>query len=103
MQKCKFNQTFLRFLGHTVSKDGLHLDQDRVSAVANAPDPHDTSFLRFFLGLVLWYSMFIPDFSTVFEPLCATLRESTDWKFKWSAVAESSFTEIKRLISESPA
>ncbi len=43
--KCKFNQTSLRFLGHTISKDELHPDQDRVSAVANAPAPHDTSSL----------------------------------------------------------
>ncbi len=42
MHKCKFNQTCLRFLGQTISKDGMHPDQDQISAVANTPAPHDT-------------------------------------------------------------
>ncbi|KAJ8014421.1 hypothetical protein DPEC_G00040040 [Dallia pectoralis] len=78
MQKCKFNQTSLRFLGHTISKDGLLPDQDQIKAVAQAPAPHDTSSLRSFLGLASWFSKFIPDFSTVVEPLRETLRDSTD-------------------------
>ncbi|KAI3362902.1 hypothetical protein L3Q82_011499, partial [Scortum barcoo] len=68
MQKCKFNQTSLRFLGHTISKDGLHPDQDRVSAVADAPAPHDTSSLRSFLGLASWYK---------FTAACDTCPELT--------------------------
>ncbi|XP_028428290.1 uncharacterized protein LOC114551451 [Perca flavescens] len=103
MQKCKFNQTSLRFLGHTISKEGLHPDQDQITAVANAPAPHDTSSLQSFLGLASWYSKFIPDFSTVVEPLRETLSESTERQFTWTAEAEHSFTAIKRLIVESPA
>lgn len=103
MQKCKFNQTSLSFLGHTISKDGLQPDRDQIKAVANAPAPHDASSLRSFLGLASWYNKFIPDFSTVIEPLRATLRESTEQQFKWTAGAKHSFAEIKRLIVESPA
>ena len=81
MRKCKFKQTSLSFLGHTISKDGLHPDKDRVSAVAHAPAPHDTVSLRSFLGLASWYSKFIPNFATVVEPLRVTLKDSTDLKF----------------------
>ncbi|KAJ8000091.1 hypothetical protein DPEC_G00201250 [Dallia pectoralis] len=103
MQKCKFNQTSLRFLGHTISKDGLLPDQDQIKAVAQAPAPHDTSSLPSFLGLASWFSKLIPDFSTVVEPLRETLRDSTDRQFNWTAAADLSFTEIKTLIVESPA
>lgn len=51
MHKCKFNQPSLKYLGHTISKEGLQPDQDRVTAVIHAPAPHDTSSLRSFLGL----------------------------------------------------
>lgn len=44
--KFKFNQTSLCFLGHTIFIDGLHPNQDRVSAVANEPVPHGTRYLR---------------------------------------------------------
>ena len=103
MHKCKFNQASLSFLGHTISKDGLHPDKDRVSAVAQAPVPHDTCSLRSLLGLASWYSKFIPDFATIVEPLRVTLKDSTDLKFTWTAEAESSFAEIKRPILEGPA
>lgn len=78
MHKCKFNQASLSFLGHTISKDRLHQDKDRVSAVAQAPVPHDTCSLRSFLGLASWYSKFIPDFATIVEPLRVILKDSTD-------------------------
>lgn len=103
MQKCKFNQTSLSFLGHTISKDGLHPDKDRASAVAHAPAPHETCSLRSFLGLASWYSKFIPDFATIVELIRAALSDSTDLKSIWTAVAETNFTEIKKLILESPA
>lgn len=65
IQKCKFNQTSLRFLGHTISKDGLHPDQAHVKAVANAPALHDTFSLRSVLGLASWCSNF---FFPIFLP-----------------------------------
>ena len=71
--------------------------------MAHAPAPHDTVSLRSFLGLASWYSKFIPNFATVVEPLRVTLKDSTDLKFTWTAEAESSFAELKRLILESPA
>lgn len=42
-------------------------------------------------------------FLTVVEPLRETLRESTERQFNWTAEAENSFNDIKRLIVESPA
>ena len=57
------------------SKDVLHPDKDRVTAVADAPAPHDTSSLRSFLVLGSWYSKFILDFATVVEALLAVLRD----------------------------
>lgn len=102
MYKCKFNQPS-SFLGHTISKDALHPDKDRVSAVAHAPAPHDTCSLRSFLGLASWYSKFIPNFATVVEPLHAALKDFTHLKFTRTAEDESSFAEIERLILESPA
>ena len=103
MHKCKFNQSSLNYLGHTISKDGLRPDKDRLTAVINAPAPHDTSSLRSFLGLASWYSKFIPEFATVAEPLRAVLRDSTDLNIRWSVQAETSFTTLKGLIVNSPA
>ncbi len=53
--------------------------------MARVPAPFDTGSLRSFLGLASWYSKFIPNFATVVEPLRATLKDSTDLKFNWTA------------------
>ncbi|CAM5095243.1 unnamed protein product [Natator depressus] len=39
--KCKFRQTELSFLGHTISQPGLKPDPDHILAISNAPPPTD--------------------------------------------------------------
>lgn len=102
MQKCKFNLQTLKFLGHTISKEGLHPDPDNVAAVVHATAPHDTASLRSFLGLTSWYSKFLPDYATVVEPLHEVLRTSTDMNFLWTDKAEHNFVTLKTLLSKSP-
>ncbi|CAM5110930.1 unnamed protein product [Natator depressus] len=47
--KCKFRQTELSFLGHTISQAGLKPDPDHI--LSNAPPPTDLQTLCSFLGL----------------------------------------------------
>lgn len=48
MQKCSFRQTSLRFLGHIISKDGILPDTDHITAIRDAPTPHNLVALRSF-------------------------------------------------------
>lgn len=43
------------------SADGLQPDPGRIQAIADAPAPSDASTLRSFLGLLSWYSKFLPN------------------------------------------
>lgn len=67
----------LKLLGHTISKDGLHPNQDQVGAVTHALPLHDASSLRSSLGLTLWYTEFVLLFTTIVGPqevlYCQTL------------------------------
>lgn len=67
--KCQFSKTSLQFLGHTVSAQGVHPSEDHLNAMLHAPVSADAHQLRSFLGLISWYSKFIPNFATVVEPL----------------------------------
>ncbi|CAM5134972.1 unnamed protein product [Eretmochelys imbricata] len=67
--KCKFRQTELSFLGHTISQAGLKLDPDHILAISNAPPPTDLKTLCSFFGLTSWYAKFIPNYASVIEPL----------------------------------
>ncbi|CAM5128261.1 unnamed protein product [Eretmochelys imbricata] len=98
--KCKFRQSELSFLGHTVSQAGLKPDPDHILAISNAPPPTDLQTLRSFLGLTSWYAKFIPNYASVIEPLRELLRRSST--LVWTTDAQASFETVKDLIVHSP-
>jgi hypothetical protein len=59
----------VKFLGHVVSARGINTDPDYVRAVQEFPCPHNLKQLRRFIGMVGFYSKFIPDFSRLVDPL----------------------------------
>lgn len=69
--KCHFRKPSLRFLGHIITADGILPDQEHVDAVLKVPPPTEAAALRSFLGLVSWYSKFLPNFVTVVAPMRA--------------------------------
>ena len=85
------------FLGHKVDKDGLHLLPDRINAVLNAPTPRNIHELKSYLGLLSYYSKFLPKLSTVFAPLYRFLRKDTHWR--WKAAEEKDFELSKELLT----
>ncbi|XP_075162828.1 uncharacterized protein LOC142235458 [Haematobia irritans] len=57
-------------------KNGLHVNPDKVSEIANISYPKNVNELQTFLGMVNFYRRFIPDMSTVLEPLHELLRQT---------------------------
>lgn len=100
-KKCNFRQTSLRFLGHTINAKGILPDQEHLDAVRKAPPPSDATSLQSFLGLVSWYSKFLPGFATVVAPMRECAKEKG--LFAWTPAAQNSFEDIKRMLVSSPA
>lgn len=98
-QKCQFNQDSLHVLGHTVSEQGIHID-DKYTSITNAPVPRDCKSLRSFLGLAGYFSKYVPNFSVVVEPLREVLRDGS--QFVWSEQCQGSFDKVKQVIGQSP-
>jgi hypothetical protein len=57
--KCSFRASFVAYLGHVISAEGVTMDVDKIAAVASWPAPHFARALRGFLGLVDYYQKFI--------------------------------------------
>uniref|UniRef100_A0A5S6QCG5 RNA-directed DNA polymerase n=1 Tax=Trichuris muris TaxID=70415 RepID=A0A5S6QCG5_TRIMR len=100
--KCKWSQNEILFLGHHISSAGIRPDFSRIEAVLNAPAPSSIQSLRSFIGMMTWYSKFIPNLSSTIEPLRALIRNA-DSTFCWNTTAEESFQKLKHLLLESPA
>lgn len=99
LEKCSFMQDNITYLGYIIDKQGLHPDQNKIKAIVDAPPPEDVTQLRSFLGLINYYSKFIPRLSTILHPLHSLLRKEIDWF--WSSDCEKSFKDIKTVILSS--
>lgn len=61
MEKCEFFKDSLEYLGHVIDAQVLHKTPEKVQAIVDAPAPTDVSQLRSFLGIINYYSRFIPN------------------------------------------
>ena len=85
------------FLGYKIDAEGLHPLPDKVRAVENAPSPKNTAELKAYLGLLTYYSRFLPNLSTVLSPLYRLLRKDVSWT--WSAREKAAFKASKQLLT----
>ena len=78
--KCMFMTKSVSYLGHRIDSEGLHLLPEKVAAVLEAPPPRDVAQLKSYLGLLFYYSKFLPNLSTVVALLNQLQRVSQSWQ-----------------------
>ena len=97
--KCKFLQSSVVYLGHLIDSAGLHPTIDKLAAVRDAPPPKDAVALKSFLGLIMFYSRFMPHHSTVLAPLNSLLKKNVPWR--WTKTEDNAFMAAKNLLLNS--
>ena len=95
MKKCSFAQPSVEYLGHIMSRDDIAKGR-KADAVAKMPPPTNVSTLRSFLGSVQFYGKFIPNLSTLTEPLTHLTRKDTAWK--WDNEEQTAFQCLKDVL-----
>lgn len=96
LSKCKLFETEVDYLGHRVDKDGLHPSSEKVEAIVNAPEPTNITQLRSYLGLLNFYSKFLPMLSSEVKPLYKLQEKNVP--FIWSEECSKAFTKSKELL-----
>ena len=64
-EKCMCRATEVDFLGMIVGRDGIKMDQTKVKAILDWPEPKNVKGVRSFLGLANFYRRFIKDYAHV--------------------------------------
>lgn len=81
-----------------ISRDCTHATQDKIRAIQEAPRPKNLAELRSFLGLINYYSNFLPQISTKLKPLYNLLRKNT--VFRWGTSQDLAFEAAKAALQE---
>jgi len=97
--KCKFMLPEVEYLGHIISAAGLKPSQSKVEAIEEAPVPTNVSELKSFLGLVNYYSKFLPNLASSLAPLYQLLNKNTKWM--WTKKQAMTFQAIKTALKSS--
>ncbi|KAL0155123.1 hypothetical protein M9458_049386, partial [Cirrhinus mrigala] len=101
LEKCEFHKSSVQFLGYNINSEGVLMDQGKVDAIQNWPQPDSIKALQRFLGFANFYRRFIKDYSSIIAPLTSLLRGKLK-RLTWDPAAHEAFQHIKKLFSTAP-
>lgn len=99
IDKCKFFQSSVTYLGHRIDNAGIHPTEEKIEAIRNAPVPTNVKQLRSFLGSINYYEKFIPKLHS----MCSVLHKLTskNARWHWTQAEEEIFLNVKTILSSS--
>jgi hypothetical protein len=98
--KVHLAQSEIKFLGHSLSDQGVKVLPERVEAIEQFPQPKNLKAVRRFLGMAGFYARFVQDFSKIAEPLHALKRKNA--KFEWGEKQQQAFDQLKAALATPP-
>nr|GFC27743.1 putative reverse transcriptase domain-containing protein [Tanacetum cinerariifolium] len=98
--KCEFWLDSVKFLGHVINSQGVHVDLAKVEAIKNWTAPKTTTEVRQFLGLAGYYRRFIEGFSLVAKPLTKLTQKNKT--YEWGKEEEEDFQLLKDKLCSAP-
>ena len=101
--KCKFAMAEVKVLGHIVYGSGIMPNPEKVKVIQNFEPPTTLTGVKSFLGVINFYRKFIPNCSTLAEPLIKLTRgRSKSQNITWTEDQQLSFTILKNKLTEPP-
>ena len=91
--KCVFLVPSVVYLGDQIDSEGLHPVAEKVEVVQEAPAPQNVSELKSYLGLLTYYSRFLPNLSSLL------LKHNEPWH--WTSRQKKAFERSKELLLSS--
>ena len=96
ISKCKFLVESVEYFGVKIDGEGIHKTDEKIKAITNAKEPTDVKSLQAFLGLVTFYGRFVPNLSSLANPLYKLLHKDQEWV--WTDECKKAIELIKAEI-----
>jgi len=98
--KCKFALPKVTHLGHILNKEGISVDDSKVSAIQDHLVPQNSTQHHSFFGIAKYYRCFIKHFSIKTANLCSLLKRDT--KFVWNSTHQAEVGFLKDEQASAP-
>lgn len=96
LEKCKFFQKSVKFLGFIVDDKGLRPDMDKIEAIVSMPPPNNQQELHSFIGAIGFYMKFVKSMSALRAPLDHLMKKDVD--FEWTRSCQEAFDKFKEVL-----
>ena len=90
------------FLGHQVIEDGRTPNPENLNKIMEAARPETKKQVMSWLGLIGFYQVYIPQYSTISAPLTNLLKKNMPNKVSWEPCHEESFQLLKKALLSRP-
>lgn len=101
LNKSKFCQTKIRYLGYVLSEEGLSVDTSKILPVLDFPPPKTVKDVRRLLGLAGFYQKFVRNYSEITASITNLLKKDKK-RFSWTEEAEAAFLKLKTALVSAP-
>ena len=106
LSKIHFEPKEVQYLGHVLSADGIRMGEDQTKAIIDLKTPPTIKELRSVLGTINFVRKFIPNLTTIIEPLVALTRKSVanlkTLRNHWRTEQDAVFIKVKELLTSAP-
>ncbi|CAM8928328.1 unnamed protein product [Rhodiola kirilowii] len=98
--KCAFGVTSGKFLGFVVTHRGIEIDQTKIKAIQEMPEPKSLKELRGLQGRLAYIRRFISNLAGRCQPFSHLMKK--DAPFVWDDKCRRGFDSIKKYLSTAP-
>ena len=98
--KCEFNRTSVKFLGHVIDGAGIHVDPEKTRAIVQYASPTNRKELRRFFGIINYLGKFSASLADDTHQLRQLLRKDSEWL--WCGTHENEFQRLKEKMVAAP-
>ena len=88
------------YLGFVIDETGIKPEARKVDVIKALAPPTTIRKVHSFVGLCSYYRRFIPNFSSIAEPIIALTRKYA--KFRWDPECQNAFDTFKIKLAECP-
>jgi len=100
-KKSKFLKEQIKIVAYVCGIDGRTPKDAKIRKITGWPACMDLTDVRAFLGICVYYRIWIKDFSTIAEPLFKLGRKKE--QFIWAEEQEEAMDTLKRALTTAPA